>query len=66
MSDLIFALKDIKAQRDRIFMEAYLTHRGIARRAATALGVPKSTYHDWLKRNEELIKAEIAKTQGSL
>jgi len=48
-------------QKDRMFLEAYFINRKNARQAAFSLGVAKSTFHDWLKDNQELILSEERK-----
>jgi hypothetical protein len=55
---------DFVAQKNRIYLEAYLINGQNGRRAAESIGVAKSTYHDWLKDHEELVNSELNKTQA--
>lgn len=52
-------------QKDRLFLETFLLHKGNARRTSHALGIPKSTFHDWLKKNSELVRGELNKTRSA-
>lgn len=53
---------DFNVTRDRLFLERYFEYGENAQAAAKSLSIPKSTYHDWLTKNVELIEAERNKT----
>lgn len=49
--------------KDRIFLETYFLNNQCGNKTARALGIPRTTFHDWKKRNQELINSEIAQKQ---
>lgn len=51
--------------KNRLWLESFFRNNMNARKAAFAVGAPKSTFHDWLKKNAELIESEGRKTDSS-
>ena len=51
--------KFIHEIRDRFYLESYFLNNMNCRRTALAIGVPKSTFHDWYKKHIFLIETEI-------
>lgn len=56
---------DFNHVKNRLFLETYLTCGKNQRQAAAKLNIPKSTFHDWLKENMELVIAEERKSEPS-
>lgn len=49
--------------KDRMFVEAYVMCNMNARRTAALLGIPKSSFHDWVKNHAEYVNSEVRKTR---
>jgi len=47
--------------KQRMYLEAYFINNKISEKAAKFLKIPKSTYHDWVSKNKELILSEERK-----
>ena len=58
---ILSKFKDIK---NRLFLEEYFIHKGNCSRAAKAIGIPRTTYHDWVQKHQYLIEEEVLQRTG--
>ena len=56
--------KTLQDIHNRTFLEAYLSHNMNQRQAAESIGVPKSTFNDWVQKHQELINSEVNKNEN--
>lgn len=56
--------EDFRSHKDRIFLETYLLNNKNQRQTALELGIPKSTFNDWIKNSQHLIESEEKQKQA--
>lgn len=64
--ELLIKNKSFDKAKERLFLETYFLANQNGALAARKLGIPKSTFHDWLRLNRHLIESELAQRAFNL